>query len=151
MDLREVIESAFAAVPYPGDDCIIAGSSEEGDELKTYFLRRSWRGHSAQQLRYHDSALGLFTEDALLYFLPAFLIASIEDPETADTIPSRILGIFTAPGNYKPQSHEAFDRFIKRFTTQQRDALLQVFERIYSDDDVAALKEVFRSHAVHAA
>jgi hypothetical protein len=156
MALRDVIESAFADVPHPGDDRITTCSGGDADEVLAYFRDRTSGGHSAQQLRFHDYALTFFTEDALFYFLPAFLIALVEDLETADTIQDRILWMFTVPSGHKPRDRETFDRLITRLTAQQRDALLHVFEhmrsrRIYSDDDVAALIEVFSSHAIHTA
>jgi hypothetical protein len=156
MALRDVIESAFAGVPHPGDDRITVCSGGDADEVLACFRGRTSGGFSAQQLRHHDYALSYFSEDALLYFLPAFLIALVEAPETADTIQTRILWMFTVPSGHKPRDREAFDRLITRLTSRQRDALLQVFEhlhsqRIYSADDVAALLEVFSSHAIHAA
>jgi len=156
MALRDIIESAFAAVPHPGDDRITACTGGDADQVLAYFRGRGSRELSAQQLREHDYALTFFTDDALLYFLPAFLIALVEDPVTADEIQTRILGLFTVPRGHKPRDRETFDRLISYLTPQQRDAIRQVFEhlrsrRIYSDDDVAALVEVFSSHAIHTA
>ena len=67
-------------------------------------------------------ALTFFTEDALFCFLPAFLIALVEDPETADTIQDRILWMFTVPSGHKPRDREAFDRLITRLTAARRAA-----------------------------
>src|SRR5690348_8846814 len=42
-------------------------------------------------LRYHAMALYMFTAEAHRYYLPAFMKATLEDPEAADVIPKNIL------------------------------------------------------------
>ncbi len=147
MTLQNLIESAFADVPHPGDCHITTCSGDEADDITAYFRGRTWRGHSSEQLCYHNSAFSFFTEDALIYYLPAFLIALVEDPETANTIAEPILWMFTAPRGNKQRHGEAFDRLITRLTAPQRDALLRVFQHLHYD--VAALVEVFNSHPIH--
>lgn len=90
-DVRKLIEGAFADTPVPGQTLkdIIApprqGDGEERD-IADYFRGTTWRGHSAKDLRAHSSALGYFTGEAFRYWLPAFMIAEIDDPDEADVI-----------------------------------------------------------------
>ncbi|WP_435018249.1 DUF6714 family protein [Tundrisphaera sp. TA3] len=91
-DLRKQIEMAFASTPRPGegfDD--ISATSEEDEGIVDYFRGTTWRGHRVQDLRHHCAALSFFTGPAFRYWLPAFMLGSLEDAETADVIPEHIV------------------------------------------------------------
>ena len=91
--LKSQIETAFACVPYPGDHNLTAQGDDEG--VSEYFRRTSWRGHAIPMLRYHSNALSYFTTEAYHYYLPAFLLAELEDPDEADTIAESIVFHFS--------------------------------------------------------
>ena len=93
--LRVRIEHAFEGVPYPGDDNITAHLCPECREITEYFRGKGWRDHRVSDLRYHAAALSLFTPAAYHYYLPAFILADIEDPAAADIISDSILFGFT--------------------------------------------------------
>jgi len=80
------IEEAFADTPAPGEgfDDISASMDDEG--IVGYFRGTTWRGHRVQALRIHEVALSLFTDKAFRYWLPAFMLAELENPKEADII-----------------------------------------------------------------
>lgn len=80
------IEAAWRDVPYPGDDHIFTPDSYDDEDIVNYFGGTTWRGHKPADLRAHSSAFTFFTPEAYHYWLPAFLIAAIEDPGAADVI-----------------------------------------------------------------
>ena len=115
MGLREQIEAAFAGTPAP-TGAIVATLSDDED-VSDYFRGRSWRGHAVKDLRYHSVALSYFTPQAFRYFLPAFMLASIEDPEGADIIPQGIVYHLATPDD--PHQWER----ISQFTVAELEAI----------------------------
>jgi hypothetical protein len=80
------IEEAFADTPSPGNgfDDISATKWDEG--IVDYFRGKTWRGHRVQDLRYNNAAMSFFTDKAFRYWLPAFMLAELENPIVADVI-----------------------------------------------------------------
>jgi len=85
-----LIEGAWQEVPYPGDEKIFTPDSYDDEDIVNYFGGTTWRGHSPTDLRCHSSAFTFFTPEAFHYWLPAFMIAAIENPEEADVVCERI-------------------------------------------------------------
>jgi hypothetical protein len=84
------IESSWHEVPYPGDDHISTPASVDDDGITAYFRGTTWRGHKPADLRAQSSAFSFFAPEAFHYWLPAFMIAAIEDPGEADAVVRRI-------------------------------------------------------------
>lgn len=76
MSLQARIRNAFAGVPRPGDDALFDSDSEGADAI---FNGRRWDEIPVSDLHYHMFALLAFTIPAFIYYLPAFLIASLEN------------------------------------------------------------------------
>lgn len=87
------IKRAWGSAIYPGDDNIFLPGANE--DFTDYFFGTTWEGHSAESLRWHHfSFFGFFTPVAYHYWLPAYLIASIEDPEELDVGVGSVVGSF---------------------------------------------------------
>jgi len=92
MTIQESIESAFADVPYPGDDRIAEHMDcPECDDVREHFRGTTWRGHTVAELQRYQSVLPLFTPEALQYFLPAYMLVSLGAWREADDIPFSVL------------------------------------------------------------
>ena len=95
MTLVEEIELAFGSAqppPEPLVEAVYLDPNAQGDEGATeYFSGKSWKGLDVQWLRYHRTAMFMFTPRAHQYYLPAFMIASVEEPREADEIPDHII------------------------------------------------------------
>lgn len=76
MNSRELIESAFAPVGYPGDKNLVRCSCPTCRRIADHFKGTTWRQHTLEQLQQHQLALYQFTPEAFHYFLPAFLLRS---------------------------------------------------------------------------
>ena len=91
--LARAIAAAFADVPRPGDEHIgrwRAPEMEMVEELRA----RHWRDVPADVARYHFDGLRSLTPEAFHFYLPAFLIASLDDPDpewSADPRARRVL------------------------------------------------------------
>jgi hypothetical protein len=88
--LRARIAEAWASAVYPGDDQICAPTYDD-EGVAAYFRGRSWQGHDVASLRYHEAGLSFFTAAAFAYYLPAYMIAVIDDAATADVIYDGVL------------------------------------------------------------
>ena len=135
MTTRESIESAFADVPYPGDDSITRCTHEdclECDEIAAHFRGTTWRDHTLEQLREHHSAITMFTPEAFHYFLPAFVLHSLGHWREAGTIPHTIAFQFSPA---KPDADAGMQQYCavrwSIFSQQQREAIA-MFLREYS-------------------
>jgi len=84
------IEDAWADAPYPGDENIFTPDSYDDEDIGNYFHGTTWRGHDPVALRAHGSAFTFFTPAAFHYWLPAFMLAAIENPDAADVILDQI-------------------------------------------------------------
>jgi hypothetical protein len=93
--LVEAISRAFAASDYPQGDPISESPNDEG--TAEYFRGRSWRDCSTKDLMRHDFALLAFTPRAFAYFLPAFLVASLDHPKRAPI--DHVILVLTPPKN----------------------------------------------------
>ena len=83
------IRELFANVEYPGDN-FLQGSFDgcEPYEVVSPFIGKTdWRSVDAQFLDSHYDALSFFSEGAFRFFLPAYLIADLQDRlQTADPV-----------------------------------------------------------------
>ena len=82
------IRRAFASTPRPGD-AFLVGSREgcEPEESVTPFRGREWQSLDAALLDANYTSLGFFSEGGFRYFLPAYLIADVQQAlRTADPV-----------------------------------------------------------------
>lgn len=83
------IRAAFATVEYPGDN-FLQGSfdgCEPYEVVNPFKEKHDWRTVDAEFLDAHYDALSFFSEGAFRFFLPAYLIADLQDKlQTADPL-----------------------------------------------------------------
>lgn len=163
--LVATIRAAFATVPYPGDDDIVhceyderwggrlAGPCQECSEIVDHFRGTTNTSHRAAAIRGVSFALGSFTPAALLYWLPAFLIGCVAEPDEG---PLDILEFrFRAPGT--PEDEQWQRTRLPCLSDDQLAALVIYFEyqetvgSAYTTDARSAIsvlrQEVQRRHA----
>jgi hypothetical protein len=94
-ELVAQIERAFADVPYPGDDHICKGVTDEARRLGTeeasieaVFRGRHWRDVPLESLSLFSATLSFLTPEAYRFYLPAYMLAVIRlSPEAMRRIP----------------------------------------------------------------
>jgi hypothetical protein len=89
-ELCKHIEASFSDAPKPAGGALSLPTYDD-EGTNEFFSGTDWRSHSVCGLRRHDFALTVFTPSAFRYYLPAFLLCSIRDPEKADIIPEAIV------------------------------------------------------------
>lgn len=93
--LITTIRLAFADVPYPGDDNISDPEGrDEGEGATEAFRGRSWQSLKLDEL--WVPSLYSMTPEAFHYFLPAYLIRSLEDEED---ISDDLMSVLKPPTN----------------------------------------------------
>ena len=83
--LKSLIRAAFEDAEYPGDDNI-AGCSrsltpfgcDDCDPMAAHFKGTRWQEHNLQTLGEFNS-LSFFHPEARRYYLPAFMLAELQD------------------------------------------------------------------------
>jgi len=134
--LKQEIATAFADVPYPGDDGIVDGNNPydlEAAALTAAFKGKHWKQLTPQELRYHG--LAFLSPKALHFYLPAYLIGSLYDyGETTytDILPSTVLSLTLADGG-TAQDQMLRQRDLNRFavfTPTQKRAIRSFLEYV---------------------
>jgi hypothetical protein len=159
MNVQESIESAFADVPYPGDDRIADHKDcPECDDVRKHFRGATWHGHTVAELQQYQSVLPLFTPAALQYFLPAYMIVSLGAWSEADMIPFFILQMCLPPRlDADSGLHQHHDERFSVFTQPQKAAIAAYLQEwVRSDahalgaDDVPPAVERLLDHQPEA-
>jgi len=109
--LRSKIEVAFSG-SCPPTHHLTGMSSEKDEGVSDYFSGTTWEGHEVSTLRHYCAALSFFEPEAFHYYLPAFILADLQDPIEADVIGSHIVYSFVPPdlGNSQETKTEELSR-----------------------------------------
>jgi len=134
------IEAAFSTgtPPQPDKDNISKICSDD-EGTAEYFAERTWRGHTAKQLRELDFALTVLTPQAFAYYLPAYLIADIEDPEEADIIIDSLM--YHLSSSMSPDRSQAIRSYL---SSEQKDAVRRYFEYARQREERGIFDDEFR-------
>ena len=108
-DILQCISTAFATVPYPGDDDIIGHECSECERANAVFRGKHWKdylyspyellGYFAPQqptIMFSRDSLCLLQPKAFLFFLPVFLAGIVIDSKQADVM------VDAMPGQFDP-------------------------------------------------
>jgi hypothetical protein len=122
MGLKQTIAEVFANVPYPGDTNITRCpyNCSECRRIATFFKGKGWTGWTLEELRNYHVALSLFTPEAFHYFLPAFMLVSMDTYEKGDVIPDAIRFHF----EYSQEMKGHFAVRMSKFSRAQRQAII---------------------------
>lgn len=120
-DVRAAIHRAWQASQPPPPDRILAPTYDD-EGVAAYFRGRTWQNHEVATLRYHDVGLSFFTAEAFCYYLPAYMLAVLEDLEAADVIYDSIL-FHLSPEQLGKQWADSYQARIAGFTEEQKRAI----------------------------
>lgn len=124
MPLKDAIKAAFANVSYPGDNNITRCPyhCRPCQEIAEYFKAKTSEGHSVEELRDHHTALSLFTSEALQYFLPTFMLASLDSyDDKVSILPDAIRFDF----EFNLDHRDYFLVRVNQFSTEQRKVIIE--------------------------
>ncbi|MBE0535690.1 MAG: hypothetical protein IH624_08465 [Phycisphaerae bacterium] len=109
--LDERIREAFKDVTYPGDDKIVTGTTMEDEEVAKALTGKTWRDIDAKFLNANCIQSIFFLDfQAYRFFLPAFLLATVQDygkvPEIVHNLVSTLLDPVTEQRLRSPRLYE---------------------------------------------
>lgn len=124
--LINVIQKAFTDTPYPGDDNIGYSTTDFDGIRHTEVLRgKHWKEISLEIIQPIDLSLYFVTDDAFVFYLPAFLLASLE--ADADSVYDHVMFVLTLPSDtssYAP----LFRRIVAILSMAQKEAIRSYLE-----------------------
>jgi hypothetical protein len=136
-DLKRTIETAFAAVPYPGDQLIVYNPRDwEAAEYRAEFAGKHWLKVIDPVLLQRRRTFPMFSIDGMRFYLPAYLIATIDFPaEAVEWIGPLIQTLYPdcdPPwiGGEKVRDYamQQWDQLMRILTAQQKHAIRLFFE-----------------------
>jgi hypothetical protein len=127
--LIERIEAAFRNAVFPAG-ARMSRPTYDDEGTTEYFEGKTWHGHTAKKLRKLDLSLTVFTVEAFVYYVPAYMLADIKEPEDADSISEALLFWLTPVGTATERAKE----IVRRLTKEQRSAVAAYFEYVRERD-----------------
>lgn len=128
--IKQTIENAFVDTNYPGDGNLTTHKPgfdcDDCDEIRADFKGRRWQEVPLVVIQWHYDEISLFSPEGYRYYLPAYLLASLDpaDSESARPIPYSVLRSLTKPE--PSRKHDLTDWFYRRicgFTAEQQAAI----------------------------
>ncbi|HEX2572556.1 MAG TPA: DUF6714 family protein [Polyangia bacterium] len=120
--LKQQIADAFADVPYPGDDRLVDDPFDwEAADLLACFKGRHWKALTHEDL--FQNSLTFVGLDAYSFYLPAYLLAALDDYEHSDHV---VYGL--CPTTDDPKLLEWDLRRFDRLNARQRAAVRSFLE-----------------------
>lgn len=138
-ELKATIRRVFSSAEYPGDDHIAYGGEDhlEGQQVAEHFRGKQWSDIDLAFIRGYDefadasACLSFMTDEAFRYYLPAFLLVTLEDFADAGLVAATTVSKL-AP--WRDESDEAMKSFVERrlsgFTPAQREAIGKFLEHM---------------------
>jgi hypothetical protein len=138
-DAKTKIENAFAATPYPGDDDLVADPTEhdpECMEIASAFRGKKWSAISPEMVREYSEALPLFTPAAFRYYLPSYMLASLQSRYPVDAAKDNVVFNLTPPAQGSGWEADFFQARAVQFSVAERDAIASFLE-LLRDERIA--------------
>lgn len=147
--LRESIEAAFRGVAHPGDDSLTVYNAEGRDFDETFQLLKDtqWPELPIAEFMRGDTPFPDLTPKAFHYFMPAFLIASLDDTLGADVSESLVFHLSPenakqTDGEFPYDNTDVYNNRIALFNYAQRRVIIDLLNEFvrrewYESDEVA--------------
>jgi hypothetical protein len=137
--LRSLIDRAFGNADRPHDDDIATPASEhdfERSEIRDFLRGKDWRDVKPNdgQFDYGD-VLPLLTDSAFVYYLPAWLLAALDNLEVTTIDDLTLYSL--CPKWVEGPMREWFDRRIGKLTLPQQEAVTQFVQYMIDNTDFA--------------
>jgi hypothetical protein len=127
MSVSSQIKKAFSNVARPSDDALFQFDSEGADAV---FRGHRWDEISVADLHCHSFALLAFTPSAFVYFLPAFMIASLENKHLGLT--DAVIDAVCPPKNNPKRP--SYERWWSHLSRAQRLCVIAFVEEFRSEN-----------------
>lgn len=125
------IKTAFGDISYPGAKFIVndrGGNDLERKQIQEKFSRyKNWQEVPRELILQERDALPLFEPQGFRFYLPAYMLFTIEDYVEADTIPESIVYSLTLP-DAETELYEFVHERLVLFNEEQIKVILHFLE-----------------------
>jgi len=148
--LKAEIESAFAAVPYPGDadEALVGHFCPDCLETAARFRGLKWQNWKDKPLELFSQGrehLLRFTPASFHYYLPLYMVQTLIDYMYADTAPGTIISTLTPLSESDKQYQKRYRQMSAR-EIQAIISFLEFLKKEYGDDpSVAGVDEAIKN------
>ncbi len=134
-EVKKEIEDAFENVKYPGDEHLLHPQSYEESEVEDFQGKhwKSWKELPKETIDYNRSTLCFLSPEAYPFFLPAYMIHGLENPDS-DMLTSTVYNL-TVPDPSDPGQREYVLSQMSKFTSEQKKAITSFLECVKEQDD----------------
>jgi hypothetical protein len=112
------------------------GDSPTGDAwyVMRAFVGKRWQDLTTEELRTGHDALGMMTPEGFRYYLPAYLVLTLQDPKEADVEADKTRGAISPPP-FDYGDLEAFETRISLLSLQERIAIAYFCEYLRRSEE----------------
>lgn len=145
-NLREKIVATFIERPYPGDDHLAlpgGGCGGDRDDVTRFFRGKDWREIRTNSILSGDldpnAFLYFMSTDAFLYYLPAFLIESLDVDSVLDLGESLAFGLTPPLGDPGDPGFIAKEKYfypiVSALTQDEKQVVADVLQYLVREFD----------------
>src|SRR5215470_1697678 len=137
----QLIETAFAETPYPGDDKV-AAYARYGRSIADALRGKHWSEVPVEALHRHRWEIFLLTPVTFRYYAPSFMLASLLYHEQMETLPDNLLFSLSPQRDehihnyFAGEYNDYFSRRAASFSPEERVAVLgflEAFAELYPE------------------
>jgi hypothetical protein len=142
--LKQKILAAFADVPYP-KGVITSHECPECFDVRETFAGQDWKTIAPEIIEENFGKISLFSPEAFHFFLPAYLIYSLEHfDEQYDTVCEFTI-YAVAPSNKDIQSRCDYEqKRFENFTTEQMNCIYEFLDFAEADENFESFVDEIR-------
>lgn len=141
-EVRRLLEGAFAATPVPEEGHVTACTCEECRDFLVLVEGRPWREVEREILLLHRDRLPFLTPAGYRHYLPAYLLASLDEgPEARRVLQSTLLYL---GGRVPAHIDPILRRYIARFAPEEARAVVLFLTRISEKDPDPEVRDLAR-------
>jgi hypothetical protein len=135
-ELEASIRLAFARVVRPAKDLIALHQCDECEELRCAFVSQRWEAMSGELIERHYVSLPLLSPEAFVYFLPAYILHSLDHFSPTSTVAEFTVYAVSPGANSDLGLEDWAVQRLAPFTNEQASAVDQFLELVERDEDV---------------
>lgn len=140
--LRLQILAIFPQVPWPRLQEITYGDTVEELKIRADFKGHTWWDVPIDVLRSNYGAMAFFTGEAYRYYLPSYLIASLDDFDSNNEI--LMFTVFSLSPTKTDRNDENYSNRISMFNSSQREIIRRFLTLVINAPLYSLLKDAER-------
>ena len=156
-ELRDRVVQAFKDAPYPGDDNLIrnplAVQMDDYAQIVAHCKGKHWQELDRQAIVNNDVNLPFFSPEAFRFYLPAFLVVALEDPE-GNEFDKIVFNLLPPPPN-DSEDVEYFAKMVAGLSRTQREVIRDFLELVAEEEadlppDIANARQALDTYWGHS-